>query len=138
MKKSKGSSSQVNKNPQVSQKTRDLGQPVLPGAHIAVAIMAAGKGTRLKSQLPKVLHEVGGKALLEHVIRAALRIVPAKDVYVIIGHEAERVRAAMLHTGVNFVVQVEQRGTGHALMVAQEALAEYEQVIVLSGDAPLI
>jgi len=100
--------------------------------------MAAGKGTRLKSQLPKVLHEVGGKPLLEHVIRAAQRIVDAKDVYAIIGHEAERVRAAMQHTGVNFVLQAEQRGTGHALMVAQDALARYDVVIVLSGDAPMI
>jgi bifunctional UDP-N-acetylglucosamine pyrophosphorylase / glucosamine-1-phosphate N-acetyltransferase len=105
---------------------------------IAVAIMAAGKGTRLKSQLPKVLHEVGGKPLLEHVIRAAVRIVPAKDVYAIIGHEAERVRTAMAHTGANFVLQAEQRGTGHALMVAREALGGYDHVIVLSGDAPLI
>ena len=100
--------------------------------------MAAGKGTRLKSQLPKVLHEVGGKPLLEHVIRAAVRVVPAEDVYAIIGHEAERVRAAMAHTGVNFVLQAEQRGTGHALMVAGEALAGYDHVIVLSGDAPMI
>jgi bifunctional UDP-N-acetylglucosamine pyrophosphorylase/glucosamine-1-phosphate N-acetyltransferase len=105
---------------------------------LAVAIMAAGKGTRLKSQLPKVLHEVGGKPLLEHVIRAAGRIVPAQDVYAIIGHEAERVRTAMRHTGVNFVLQAEQRGTGHALMVAREALAGYDHVIVLSGDAPMI
>jgi bifunctional UDP-N-acetylglucosamine pyrophosphorylase/glucosamine-1-phosphate N-acetyltransferase len=100
--------------------------------------MAAGKGTRLKSQLPKVLHEVGGKPLLEHVIRAAVRVVPAQDVYAIIGHEADRVRAAMQHTGVNYVLQSEQRGTGHALMVAREALAGYDHVIVLSGDAPLI
>ncbi len=100
--------------------------------------MAAGKGTRLKSQLPKVLHEVGGKPLLEHVIRAAVRIVPAKDVYAIVGHEAERVRAAMEHKGVNFVLQTEQRGTGHALMVAREALSGYDHVIVLSGDAPLM
>ena len=100
--------------------------------------MAAGKGTRLKSQLPKVLHEVGGKPLLEHAIRAAIHLVPAKDVYAIIGHEAERVRSAMAHTGVNFVLQGEQRGTGHALMVAREALAGYDHVIVLSGDAPLI
>jgi bifunctional UDP-N-acetylglucosamine pyrophosphorylase/glucosamine-1-phosphate N-acetyltransferase len=100
--------------------------------------MAAGKGTRLKSQLPKVLHEVGGKPLVEHVIGAALRIVPAGDMHVIIGHEAERVRAAMEHTGVKFVLQAEQRGTGHALMVAHEALAGYDHVIVLSGDAPLI
>jgi bifunctional UDP-N-acetylglucosamine pyrophosphorylase / glucosamine-1-phosphate N-acetyltransferase len=105
---------------------------------VAVAIMAAGKGTRLKSQLPKVLHEVGGKPLLEHVIRAAVRIVPAQDVYAIIGHEAERVRTAMHRTGVNFVLQAEQRGTGHALMVAREALATYDHVIVLSGDAPMI
>ena len=100
--------------------------------------MAAGKGTRLKSQLPKVLHEVGGKPLLEHVIRAAVRVVPAQDVYAIIGHEADRVRAATEHTGINFVLQAEQRGTGHALMVAADALAGYDHVIVLSGDAPLI
>lgn len=105
---------------------------------VAVAIMAAGKGTRLKSQLPKVLHEVGGRALLEHVIRAAARMVSTSDIYAIIGHEAERVRASMQHTGVNFVVQAEQRGTGHALMVAQEAVSGYDQVIVLSGDAPMI
>jgi bifunctional UDP-N-acetylglucosamine pyrophosphorylase/glucosamine-1-phosphate N-acetyltransferase len=105
---------------------------------IAVAIMAAGKGTRLKSQLPKVLHEAGGKPLLEHVIRAALRVEPAKDVYAIIGHEAGKVRAAVEHTGVNFVLQADQRGTGHALMVAKDALAGYDHVIVLSGDAPMI
>ena len=100
--------------------------------------MAAGKGTRLKSQLPKVLHEAGGKPLLEHVIQAAVRTVPAKDVYAVIGHEADRVRAVMQHTGVNFVLQAEQKGTGHALMVAQDALAGYDHVIVLSGDAPMI
>lgn len=107
-------------------------------ARVAVAIMAAGKGTRLKSQFPKVLHEVGGKPLLEHVIRAAVRVVPAKDVYAIVGHEAERVRAAVEQTGINFVLQAEQRGTGHALIVAREALAGYDHVIVLSGDAPMI
>ena len=105
---------------------------------VAIAIMAAGKGTRLKSKHPKVLHEVGGKPLLAHVIAAAMKVVPAKDVYAIIGHEADRVRQAVAHTGVGFVLQAEQRGTGHALMVAREALARYDQVIVLSGDAPLI
>jgi len=105
---------------------------------VAVAIMAAGKGTRLKSQLPKVLHEVGGKTLLAHVIAAARRVVPPTDIYAIIGHEAGRVRAALAHTGINFVLQAEQRGTGHALMVAQSALSAYDQVIVLSGDAPQI
>jgi bifunctional UDP-N-acetylglucosamine pyrophosphorylase / glucosamine-1-phosphate N-acetyltransferase len=122
----------------ISAQGRTPSRPGSLNPRVAVAIMAAGKGTRLKSQLPKVLHEVGGKALLEHVIRAAVRIVPAKDVYAIIGHEAERVRTAMEHTGVHFVLQAEQRGTGHALMVAREALAKYDHVIVLSGDAPLI
>jgi bifunctional UDP-N-acetylglucosamine pyrophosphorylase/glucosamine-1-phosphate N-acetyltransferase len=105
---------------------------------VAVAIMAAGKGTRLKSRLPKVLHEVGGKPLLAHVIAAATRVVPPNDVFAIIGHEAGRVRSAVAHTGVNFLLQTEQRGTGHALMVAQPALSAYDHVVVLSGDAPQI
>jgi bifunctional UDP-N-acetylglucosamine pyrophosphorylase / glucosamine-1-phosphate N-acetyltransferase len=100
--------------------------------------MAAGKGTRLKSKHPKVLHEVGGKPILAHVVTSATKVIPAQDVFAVIGHEADRVRQAVAHTGVNFVVQAEQRGTGHALMVAREALAPYDQVIVLSGDAPLI
>lgn len=105
---------------------------------VAIAIMAAGKGTRLKSRHPKVLHEVGGKPILAHVIATASRVVPCSDIFAIIGHEAERVRDAVMDTGVNFVLQAEQRGTGHALMVAREALSPYGQVIVLSGDAPLI
>ena len=134
MKKSKGISTFA----AVSSQGRASSRSASQGPRVAVAIMAAGKGTRLKSQLPKVLHEVGGKPLLEHVIRAAVRIVPAKDVYAIVGHEAERVRTAMELTGVQFVLQAEQRGTGHALMVAREALAGYDHVIVLSGDAPMI
>jgi len=100
--------------------------------------MAAGKGTRLKSNHPKVLHEVGGKPILAHVIATATQVVPAQDIFIIVGHEAERVREAVRATGVNFVLQAEQRGTGHALMVARDALSGYDQVIVLSGDAPLI
>jgi len=120
-------------------KAKSKSSPSSPQAtRIAIAIMAAGKGTRLKSKHPKVLHEVGGKPILAHVIAAAEKVVPAQDIFVIIGHEAERVREAVAGTGVNFVVQAEQRGTGHALMVAREALSGYDQVIVLSGDAPLI
>jgi bifunctional UDP-N-acetylglucosamine pyrophosphorylase / glucosamine-1-phosphate N-acetyltransferase len=107
-------------------------------ARTAVAIMAAGKGTRLKSKHPKVLHQVGGKPLLAHVIAAAKQVVPAADIFAIVGHEAVRVRNAVEDTGVQFVVQEPQRGTGHALLCAQKALAGYETVIVLSGDAPLI
>jgi bifunctional UDP-N-acetylglucosamine pyrophosphorylase / glucosamine-1-phosphate N-acetyltransferase len=106
--------------------------------HVAIAIMAAGKGTRLKSKRPKVLHEVGGKPLLAYVIAAATKVVPVRDVYAIVGHEADRVRQAVADTGINFISQEEQRGTGHALMVARGALASYDQVIVLSGDAPSI
>ncbi len=104
----------------------------------AVAILAAGKGTRLKSQLPKVLHQIGGKPLLQHVIDAAKQVVPAKDIVAIVGHEAERVKDAVAHNGVGFVLQTEQRGTGHALMMSREALAGYDHVLVLSGDAPLV
>jgi bifunctional UDP-N-acetylglucosamine pyrophosphorylase / glucosamine-1-phosphate N-acetyltransferase len=104
----------------------------------AIAIMAAGKGTRLKSKRPKVLHEVGGKPLVAHVIRAAAEVVPAQNIFVIIGHEADRVRAAVSHTGVNFVLQAEQRGTGHAIQSARDALAQFSNFLVLSGDAPLI
>ncbi|MGO4214363.1 NTP transferase domain-containing protein, partial [Terriglobus sp. YAF25] len=81
----------------------------------AVAIMAAGKGTRLKSKRPKVLHEIGGKPLLLHVIAAAKQVVQAGDIYVIVGHEADRVKDAVATEATHFVVQAEQRGTGHAL-----------------------
>src|SRR5437868_12238210 len=104
----------------------------------AVAILAAGKGTRLKSRYPKVLHHVGGKSLLAHVVAVATRICPAKDVYAIIGHDAERLKEAMAGSGIGFILQKEQRGTGHALMVGEEALSQYDHVLVLSGDAPLI
>jgi bifunctional UDP-N-acetylglucosamine pyrophosphorylase/glucosamine-1-phosphate N-acetyltransferase len=105
---------------------------------VAIAIMAAGKGTRLKSKHPKVLHEIAGKPILAHVIATATQIVPAADIFVIIGHEAEQVREAVRDTGANFVLQAEQRGTGHALMMARAALSPYDEVVVLSGDAPLI
>jgi bifunctional UDP-N-acetylglucosamine pyrophosphorylase / glucosamine-1-phosphate N-acetyltransferase len=106
--------------------------------NFAIAIMAAGKGTRLKSKHPKVIHKIGGRPLLEHVIRAAAQVVPASDIFAIIGHEADRVREAVKATAVNFVLQPEQRGTGHAIMCAREALANYDHFLVLSGDVPLI
>jgi bifunctional UDP-N-acetylglucosamine pyrophosphorylase / glucosamine-1-phosphate N-acetyltransferase len=104
----------------------------------AILIMAAGKGTRLKSRRAKVLHEIGGKPLLAHVIAAAGRVVSPQDIYVIIGHQAEQVRSAVEKTGVNFILQEEQRGTGHAVMCARSSVAGYSHVLVLSGDVPLI
>ncbi len=118
----------------VATKAKTSAQP----ARFAVAILAAGKGTRLKSQLPKVLHQIGGKPLLQHVIDAARQVVPIQDIYAIVGHEADRVKAAVAHNGIGFVLQKEQRGTGHAIMMCREALAGYDHVLILSGDAPLI
>ena len=109
----------------------------------AIAIMAAGKGTRLKSKHPKVLHEIGGRALLLYVIAAAETAVTPDHIYCIIGHESERVKAAVAATGVQFVLQPEQRGTGHAMQMLK---ANFElsgaplpkHLLVLSGDVPLI
>jgi len=108
-----------------------------------VVIMAAGKGTRLKSRRPKVLHEIGGRALLAHVIDAAKTVVSADRIYCIIGHEADSVRAAVEHMGVRFVLQAEQRGTGHALQMVKAEFAlngttPPSNLLVLSGDVPLI
>ncbi len=110
---------------------------------LGIAIMAAGKGTRLKSKRPKVLHEIGGQALLLHVVATAKQIVPVENIFCIVGHEAARVQAAVASTGVQFVLQAEQRGTGHAL---QQVKAHFtatgqtppEHLLVLSGDVPLI
>lgn len=112
-------------------------------AQFGVAIMAAGKGTRLKSKRPKVLHEVGGRALLLHVIAAAETVAPSTAIFCIIGHEAGRVRSAVEHTGVHFVLQAEQRGTGHALQQLKAYFTTSgetspEHLLVLSGDVPLI
>jgi bifunctional UDP-N-acetylglucosamine pyrophosphorylase/glucosamine-1-phosphate N-acetyltransferase len=105
---------------------------------LAVVIMAAGKGTRLRSRRPKVLHEIGGKPLLAHVIATASRIVAPADIYVVVGHQAAQVEAAVAGTGVKFVLQAEQLGTGHAIQCAQQAIAGYDDVLVLSGDVPLL
>jgi bifunctional UDP-N-acetylglucosamine pyrophosphorylase/glucosamine-1-phosphate N-acetyltransferase len=109
----------------------------------AIAILAAGKGTRLKSKRPKVLHEIGGRALLLHVIAAAKSLVPPDRIYCIVGHEADRVRAVAAPTGVHFVVQAEQRGTGHAIQMLKAHFAATgetvpKNLLVLSGDVPLI
>jgi len=105
--------------------------------------MAAGKGTRLNSKRPKVLHEVGGHALLLHVIGAAKKLAGDEEIYCIVGHEAERVRAAVAATGVSFVPQPDQRGTGHAMQVLKAWLELSgaplpKHLLVLSGDVPLI
>ena len=116
----------------------------MEAAQLSIAIMAAGKGTRLKSRRPKVLHEIGGQALLLHVIAAASVVVAPERILCIVGHEAERVKAAVSATGVRFVLQAEQKGTGHALQQVKAYFAANpaeplpEHLLVLSGDVPLI
>ncbi len=105
---------------------------------LAVVIMAAGKGTRLKSKRPKVLHTIGGKPLVAHVIAAAGRVAEPSNIYVVVGHQAELVKAAVAATGVQFVEQTEQLGTGHAIQCARAAIENYDDVLVLSGDVPLL
>lgn len=105
---------------------------------LGIVIMAAGKGTRLKSKRAKVLHEIGGKPLLCHVIAAAAEVVPPHDILTVVGHQAEAVETAVRNTGVRFVLQEEQRGTGHAIQCAERETREYDELIVLSGDVPLL
>ncbi len=104
----------------------------------AIAILAAGKGTRLHSKRPKVLHTVAGKPLLQHVIDAALQVVASQEIFVIVGHQAESVQQAVAHTGVQFVLQAEQRGTGHAVQCLAPVVQGFDDLLVLSGDVPLI
>jgi bifunctional UDP-N-acetylglucosamine pyrophosphorylase/glucosamine-1-phosphate N-acetyltransferase len=108
-----------------------------------IVIMAAGKGTRLKSARPKVLHEIGGQPLLLHVIAAARTIAPPENIFCIIGHEADKVRSAVASTGVQFVLQPNPQGTGHALQQVKKHFLDHNltpppNLLVLSGDVPLI
>jgi UDP-N-acetylglucosamine diphosphorylase/glucosamine-1-phosphate N-acetyltransferase len=101
-------------------------------------VLAAGQGTRMKSDLAKVLHEMSGAPLLAHVL-AALDELGVGRKLVVIGHQADRVRAAFPDADVEWVLQAEQRGTGHAVMVARPALEEFEgTLLVVSGDTPLL
>ncbi|MGT2933252.1 bifunctional UDP-N-acetylglucosamine diphosphorylase/glucosamine-1-phosphate N-acetyltransferase GlmU [Streptococcus catagoni] len=100
-------------------------------------ILAAGKGTRMKSDLPKVLHKVAGLTMLEHVFRSVSAINPEKNVTVI-GHKAELVKE-VLENKSDFALQTEQLGTGHAVMMTEEALSGLEgNTLVIAGDTPLI
>lgn len=101
-----------------------------------IVILAAGQGTRMRSALPKVLHPVAGKSMLGHVIDTARQLTP-QGIHVVIGHGAERVREQLAADDLNFVLQSEQLGTGHAVAQALPALTA-ERVLILYGDVPLI
>src|SRR6266576_141550 len=103
-----------------------------------VVILAAGKGTRLKSALAKVLHRAGGRTLIEHVVRAC-QPLKAREMIAVVGHQAEDVTAAVAPLSVKPALQQPQRGTGHAMLVARRAIpSRVKFAILLPGDAPLI
>ncbi len=101
-----------------------------------IIILAAGQGTRMRSALPKVLHPVAGKAMLVHVIDTARKLAPER-IHVVIGHGADAVREQLAADDLNFVLQAEQLGTGHAVAQALPFLSA-ERALVLYGDVPLI
>jgi bifunctional UDP-N-acetylglucosamine pyrophosphorylase/glucosamine-1-phosphate N-acetyltransferase len=105
---------------------------------IAIVILAAGKGTRLKSALAKVLHRVGGRPLVEHVVRACQPLKP-REIIAVVGHQAEDVTSVVAPLGVKTALQQPQRGTGHAMQVARRAISSRAKfAILLPGDGPLI
>ncbi|PKF70571.1 UDP-N-acetylglucosamine diphosphorylase/glucosamine-1-phosphate N-acetyltransferase [Pseudomonas fluvialis] len=100
-----------------------------------IVILAAGQGTRMRSALPKVLHEVAGKSMLGHVIDTARALAPRK-IHVVIGHGAEQVRQRLAAEDIHFVLQAEQLGTGHAVAQAMPQV-DADKVLILYGDVPL-
>jgi bifunctional UDP-N-acetylglucosamine pyrophosphorylase/glucosamine-1-phosphate N-acetyltransferase len=104
---------------------------------VAILILAAGKGTRLKSSLAKVLHAAGGRPLVEHVVRACSPL-GLKKIVVVVGHQAEKVQEVVGPLGAETVLQQPQNGTGHAMLVAKRTLGNAKYVVVLPGDAPLV
>jgi bifunctional UDP-N-acetylglucosamine pyrophosphorylase/glucosamine-1-phosphate N-acetyltransferase len=105
--------------------------------NFVAVVLAAGKGTRLKSNLAKVLHRAGGRTLAEHVVRAC-KGIGARQVCVVVGHCADEVIAIVSPFGAKTVLQQPQRGTGHALLVARRAFGGAKHALMLPGDAPLI
>ena len=101
-----------------------------------ILVLAAGKGTRMRSDLPKVLHPVGGKALVQHVVDTA-RQVGSERIFIIIGHGAEKVEEKMAAPDVRFILQAQQLGTGHAVQQALPQLRDDATVLILYGDVPL-
>src|ERR1700759_2066006 len=100
----------------------------MPNKDLAIVILAAGKGTRLKSSLAKVLHRAGGRPLVEQVIRACAPLGAAKTV-VVVGHQADEVTKAVTPFGAKAVLQQPQNGTGHAMQVARRAIGSAKYAI---------
>ena len=104
---------------------------------LEVIILAAGQGTRMRSEKPKVLHPLAGKPMLVHTIEQAQRLQPSQT-HIVVGHQAHQVEAVVASLGVKCVLQVEQLGTGHAVAQAMPAVDNDAIVLVLYGDVPLV
>lgn len=105
---------------------------------VRIIILAAGQGKRMYSSLPKVLHPLAGRPLLEHVITTANKVVPSSPPMVIYGYQGELLREKLKHCAVKWIEQKEQLGTAHALLQAIPEISEQEWILVLYGDVPLI
>ncbi len=106
---------------------------------LTIVILAAGLGTRMKSRKAKVLHSAGGQTLIQRSVETALTLATPERIFVVVGHQAERVRQNVAHLGVRFIHQEEQKGTGHALLCGREQLESLGgTLLVFYGDCPLI
>ena len=104
---------------------------------VDAVVLAAGKGTRMKSDLPKVLHPMAGRTLLDHVLDT-VESVGIDHTVVVVGHRAAQVQETCARPGMDFVLQEPQLGTGHAVQVAVPALREGGHTVILAGDVPLL
>ncbi|MBN6068847.1 bifunctional UDP-N-acetylglucosamine diphosphorylase/glucosamine-1-phosphate N-acetyltransferase GlmU [Aggregatibacter actinomycetemcomitans] len=104
---------------------------------LSVVILAAGKGTRMYSDLPKVLHPIAGKPMVKHVIDTAKQL-GARNIHLVYGHGGDLMQQRLAGEPVNWVLQTEQLGTGHAMQQAAPFFADDENILMLYGDAPLI
>ena len=106
---------------------------------LAIAILAAGKGTRMASSLPKVLHKISGKTLLQRVIDSCNELKPDK-IFIVVGHKSKEVENSIIkNKDIQFIVQNPQKGTGHAVQILSQQVKKQEgKLLVLNGDVPLI
>ena len=104
---------------------------------IEVCILAAGKGTRMKSSKPKVLHPIAGRPMLRHLV-STVQSLDINNVHVVVGSGADEVKQSFQNDDIDFVLQLEQKGTGHAVMQALPHFDESKRVLILLGDAPLL
>lgn len=106
-------------------------------SHLKAVILAAGKGTRMESDLPKVIHKIEGKCLVDYVIEAAYG-AGVDEICLVVGYQADKVKSQVTHKEVGYAMQKEQLGTGHAVKCAKDFLEPGGETIILFGDTPLI